>query len=335
MTQSSAIVVQLLLLAQSAPLTARQIEVKAIEQRNRIVSGDFELHSRFRKRLQSGLFSESLIERRIRFDKKNKRSDTRRGQLIEISLLTDKNHVFYTNEKTDTGEDLMLNLVNLDQHNKKMWQIVDPRMIGMIPIDHAILVNFHIGLVFDRAGRKGEFLEDTKLDGVGCWKIGFNAQGVTYTHWIDKNYNIIKMQSKFKDSGVEFLDTVVTTPRYFEAEGVWFLDRCHFTRLQGGVLAREELLDVHAKQINRPIDPSAFSPAGMDLPAGLLINRVPEDPRGQLAWDGKKIVAATIGDPQVKRGSATLLLVANAAALTGLALFFLGKHTRRVAAAAR
>lgn len=121
--------------------------------------------------------------------------------------------------------------------------------------------------------------------------------------------------------------------------GIWYPTSCVYKQFVDGDIVEEENLEVTVHQMNEPPEPEVFSLEGMNIPAGTVIFRFPEEKRGeQLIWDGAKIVQLnelnSPREPLTQRKSTVVkrplfFLISSALALMAAIILFIYRMKRK------
>ncbi len=209
--------------------------------------------------------------------------------------------------------------------------------LGFVPNSVAALGKYRLDFLFGRPDRSGLTVTQEMWKGQDCYRIVFKTErGPTAQIWIVPAWggSVVKVQLSGQTKAgkpliaTPLIETVETEVAPAGPGGIWFPRVCTYTRTLGGELEKRQVAKVEVVSINQPIDPRAFSLAGMDLPARTPVVTGQANPKKAiLSWDGEKLVDATnILSSQrshpsiVDRPDAALRLWLWAAAAAGLVL---------------
>jgi hypothetical protein len=160
-------------------------------------------------------------------------------------------------------------------------------------------------------------VQDDTLNGIKCKKFSYvhPNYGIKCTYWIadSKGYSVLRMESKsydgtFDESRINYAPnceheyvksaygylhniTAVEVAEY-KNSGLWFPVSMNFERRDAhGKLHCSEQYTITVHSLNESLDPKFFELAGMNIPAGTDIMKLPESSDDNFYWDGKKIVS--------------------------------------------
>ncbi|MBI1312454.1 hypothetical protein GC176_14275 [bacterium] len=186
---------------------------------------------------------------------------------------------------------------------KKQIFILDPRVIGIYPVNPGLLHHFRgravpISPEFSRAVSI-EVEEDQEL----LYRIAIQyPNGITATYWISPSmgYNIVRASTTLKDNKGTLTDNMTVRLREYENVSNWFPDEVETRRNRNGTLVSRQLLTITHATFNRIIDENQeFSLAGLEVPPGVEIYENPPNVEGVRIWDGEKITLAAANPKRI------------------------------------
>ncbi len=281
------------------------IELKALKARRVIQRGQVELESTYRKVYESGDERTWFDHRVVYFDGASIRND----QLKEyepdraklhgkhyrsVSCFNGKEHISYSDEILPNGHTIALTLRPRESVDSKLHLGVDPRLIGMVPDTTANLVHHTLESVLGRPDRRETSVEEVALDGDRCKLVQYTRKdGLRARIWIcpHKDFSVVKMQLEDTTSQPHYLDTISVSVSRHQPSGLWFPTGHTYTRFVRGKLTREQRAAIKVVSLNEPLPEDTFTLAGIGVPAGQRVHRVPEPPGARAEyWDGENIV---------------------------------------------
>jgi len=281
------------------------LELKALEARRAVQRGQIELEGTYWKSYKSGDQKTWLYRRVIYFDGARLRIDDfeeydpHRAKLHgkyyrSVRCFNQKEHISYSDQILPNGHTIALTLRPAGSTDPSVELQIDPRVIGMVPDTTANLAHHTLETVVGRPDRQETSVEEVVLNGDRCTLVRYTRNdGLIARIWIcpAKNFSVVKMQVEASASEAQYVDTVECSVGKYQPSGVWFPERCTYTRLVGGKPTREERAKIKVVSLNQALPENTFTLAGIGIPPGKRVYRVPEPPgtRGEY-WDGEKIV---------------------------------------------
>ena len=175
--------------------------------------------------------------------------------------------------------------------------VVDPRMIGMSPDDFANLVHYNLEFVFGSGDRKDAQGLATRVthQGIDCLQSDYERNSGSKVRCLvapEMDYAPVRVESEFVVNNMRYQDSVSIKNERHRPSNIWFPVECWYQRLEDGKVTREEQLKVTVVSLNEPIPPETFTLAGMGIPPGVHVSRVPEDEHlvGVNVWNGREVV---------------------------------------------
>ena len=187
------------------------------------------------------------------------------------------------------------------QHGVLSWsrlrleEFFDPRSLGLVPSPTGILRHSRLDSCLGNPDKTFVSFKNEKLRGTDCARISWrNLSKAEITVWIAISLGYapiqIEAQSPSKDGvGVPKSRDLL---QLFEmsrvaSSGIWFPKRFRFEQWIEGELNNDEEATVQSVEINEPIDPAAFTFAGMNLGEGFYVEHSDRSKSG--FWKGGKI----------------------------------------------
>lgn len=210
-------------------------------------------------------------------------------------------------------------------------QIVEPRLMGLVPMEPLFRVNDDLPKMLGNPDRGQRTLEKVSYEGREVMKSHYvRSDGATFDNYIDPAMNnaLLRADGTKKTGDQVFLVRVVS--HYEDFGGVWFPREIAYEtgviNDQGEIidLISRQRLTVTNAQFNMEIDPKEFTLATMDVPVGVTINEIPPNPKGTHIWDGEKMISIPRQQPtgDVPPGNRQLALIAISSGLAILVALF-------------
>jgi hypothetical protein len=116
---------------------------------------------------------------------------------------------------------------------------------------------------------------------------------VTVRSWFSpkKLGAIVRAEALGDRNQQSFMDSVDSDLEYYEPAKLWFPVRCRFEAKIDGRTRCEETVEVRIIQLGQPVDPKSFTLAGLGIPAGTGVQRIPPKLPGILHGDGQRIIS--------------------------------------------
>ena len=329
----------------SPPLTGKELLQKAIDARLKITSGEFVFTVKFTNngRGKSVVFRQTV---HTWFDHEQLRGDTLGAQGKQINCFGcygKGSLVTYSTQAVPHGK--MAVTVQDEGDAILTEKVVDPRWVGLMPLSFGMAIHFHIETIYAVQKSSPATVTEVMMAGSPCllvkWRPAYPP--VEIWAWIDpgKDYSVVRVESHWKNYGVDIIETVRTRHKFFGAAGIWFPEEVVFEARAGDKVTSHETLSIEVKSLNQPIDAKIFSLAGIaeikpDTPINWTSEKLsrPEAKGREMVWDGKSIVAAD-GDTDLEKAGSNgslvrLLIFANIALVLLAVLIFFGyKRFRR------
>jgi hypothetical protein len=292
---------------QESPPTAEQIEERVLAHRRAIKSGQVELTSTAWLKRRS---ADEITYRRtttVWFDGKRIRGDrirpydqTRPGAdgstFREVSCFADGKHFFYTDVVPPGGGSVVVHITDRAKKEKDpLWQVVDPRLIGLAPDASTELTKYHDEFVLLRKDRQPPELGEDVVSGLPAYRLTYRRMDhYVYKYWVvpERGFSVVKLEETRPDGSLE--SRLECEIELHQKSGEWFPKSAKFERLpspRGGTRYGEELA-VTVVQLNEPVADEVFTLKGMDIPKGQHVSSEGNDTVGGLIWNGKEVVAA-------------------------------------------
>ena len=284
---------------------AIQLERAALERRQQLRSGIFEVEDSGLTRLSSG---PTKYKNRVRIvlDGKNLRNDVHREQeFVTVRSRGPEYTVFFTDRPLPDGRKpaaIVAESAVAKQADRS--EFIDPRLVGMVPSPFMILCFFKVDSYLGGANIKQvESVRDDVIDGVTCRRIDrTNTQGNPVRVWIDpaRNFALLRCEVEAMNGPVTALYTIQVKYGAPQA-GLWYPEAVDYTVREGDQTVEEDHATIRATHLNETIDPSLFGLASMGFARGTDISyQGKRAPAPQVQWDGAAIVPL---DPKlVRRG---------------------------------
>ena len=284
------------------------IEERILTNRRKIISGNVHLES---KGFYSSRNEVKYVNKEVTiwFDGEKIRSDTKlpymddaehAGQFYrEINCYANNKHIMWSDKVFPLNGRLSLRIDETggsSDHKKTDKKIAHPRLIGMIPVDSANLAKYHLDSIVGQSAREAPSLQYVMYQGLNCCLIKYTAKSnAKISMWISPefDYNPLRMESEVDVSGDRYHNSVECRLGQLSDNTAWLPEWCHYTMRLNDRLVQEEQLKIKLNSVNVPLPADIFTVDGLGIPSGIHITRLPRDPRGEVYWDGKKIVPAT------------------------------------------
>lgn len=337
------------------PAVQRELECKAVTQREQIKTARLELTRRFAVRAPGGKLLEvsselSSVERaQISIDGEQRRFDRvtnrvkvigpdgqpmtpvdKSGNVEARVVLTPDQFLFC--EATEFEGPVRNSVRTGPRKDAKPYEpmIFRVEMLGLIPMPSGLLHRTPLESFYDVAERTECTIEPERLDEIDTLKSSYiRADGQRVTFWIasELGHSVLQMEfSSVSKKGKRRLQRVHS--KLAQHGDVWFPSECEYTCYSDDELIAHELWLVKNATFNSPIDPAVFTLAGLDLPQGTYVVG-DSGQEGKLAlgvWDGEKLTdppavpTVLSRPPPAAENRDRLLWIATLNAIAGLAL---------------
>ena len=282
----------------------KSLEANAINQRRQILRGELELVSEGWEEIPSqgkvnyGYTLRIAFDGNLRREILVRRPSTVNGTewrpaMTEIRCYGEKEHIWFSDAKDSSGIQSMLNLVELKSLVENAGQkVVDPRILGYVSAGALNTVYFDLDSFIGNTKYKNISIEKVIYKERECWKATkVLNDGVIVRSWFDpeKDWAVSKMEAEVVTGGVTQIDAVESDLAYYEPIKQWFPVVCHRTTTVNGVTTSVDTLRVKVDQFQRAIDRGKFTLAGLNIPKGTRIQKIPSQP-GSHTWDGRQII---------------------------------------------
>lgn len=148
----------------------------------------------------------------------------------------------------------------------------DPRKLGYVLNDYFGFRHTRLDGLFSLPGMAEPTRSSVKLDGLDCLKFtwGECSNGWKPTLWTSPSQgnNIVRIEVVSPNFEGFVRSELTKDP----ASGIWFPKKTHFEMKEGGVLTRQETIQVEKVLFNAPEIEEAFYLDNMALPEGTLVN---------------------------------------------------------------
>ena len=147
---------------------------------------------------------------------------------------------------------------------------IDPRLLGMVPLDITMAsMHYALGDCIGAVNASQHSVEESPL-------------GMTVRHESDntireyvvipsKGHAVERIGSRFKESAGNISDEAVSELNSYGEGPVWFPREVAYTRHEGDIVTRSEIVRVIDAQFNVTLSPDLFTLAGMNAPAGRTV----------------------------------------------------------------
>ncbi len=290
----------------AAPIPdARTLEDRVVAQRAALARGHIELESSIRIGERSIKTRRSIYfdGRKIRGDVTRldgQKSDERDAPAREINCFNDKSFIYYNDEPIGGGHSMAINLVDLRSftNDRETHSVSDPRLLGIAPTDVAMLVYFRLNALVVGSGTEPRSVSREAYKGQDCYVVSRGASGGPgkgrLRLWIApaKGMGVVRSERRSGSDDSAIVDSVESELERIEGPGIWYPRTCHYRRVEGGKVTREQDVLVTSATFNQPIDPAVFTLAGMEVPVGKRVLPTPSE-NGTFMWDGHRVVASS------------------------------------------
>lgn len=148
----------------------------------------------------------------------------------------------------------------------------DPRKLGYVLNDYFGFRHARLDGLFSLPGMVDPTITHAKLDGLDCLKFtwGECSNGWKPTLWTSPSQgnNIVRIEVVSPNFEGFVRSELAKDP----VSGIWFPKKTHFEMKEGGVLTRQETIQVEKVLFNAPEIEEAFYLDNMALPEGTLVN---------------------------------------------------------------
>jgi hypothetical protein len=235
----------------------------------------------------------------------------------------------YDEKEPAPGAKPCVDVVDPENGQYPMYLVLDPRAIGLVPVDTLNLVYNKYGDVILATDRRDFKVEDAGIGREACYKVSFSRpSGASFVYLAEKAApeRVLHMEA----STGALRDVVDSEYTYYESVRAWLPSRCSYSSTVGGKATATEVALMTYSDLGKS-DPAAFCLAGMDIPAGVKIRGLPAGHGKLFVWDGAKVVAT---DPlhaalRTEGGHTVRLVVLIANLIVVAILVFLIARSRR------
>lgn len=289
------------------PEKVKELEDDILARRRAIKSGQIRVSRIWKSTLPPGDRQDVIT---TWFDGPLVREDLRQGSVTTTRCYGADRFYTYSDQKFADGGGYVMQVRDLQHADRAQWYVHQPTMLMLHPLWFRAAGRFHMESYIRTPSRSNFSAEQTPLDGVDTWKVSYDiVQKVPsrVTYWVvpSQGFSIVRMEQSYSGpDGMAYRDMVRATVKQASA-GIWFPVSVVYERTENNRLMIQEDLTVELISANEGMDPSVFQPETMNVPAGTTVVRVPPDPRGNLIWDGKRIVVETARDRLARLSEAT------------------------------
>jgi hypothetical protein len=177
------------------------------------------------------------------------------------------------------------------------YAIADPRLIGMVAMNYPNLIHYHLNSELGRTDRDVPSIGAEMHDGLECWRVEHSrVNGAVTRLWIapSQGYSVVRIETEFTDGAHRIIDSVHCNLVNYDQQGLWFPKGSHYERSIDGEIVEMEECQLIVHHLNLPVEKSTFALAGLGIPAGTPITRIPSDFRGSLVWNGREAVPRSL-----------------------------------------
>jgi hypothetical protein len=279
---------------------ASTIEQQVFRDRRAIVSGQIEFHSRIWRFPNDKRQLYYDVRTMIWFDKENLRSDEFSTYKVgsqhphrEIRSFTAEKFTYWSDEKLQDDKPIGVSLMERKSvKNYPTYGVVHPRLVGLSPGTFLNLLNLNNDLesAIARNDRTPPTVKRTSWKGKECLLVEYRlSNDVEKKIYYSPECGLNPVYVEVSDAHSK--DSLECTLAMVGRLGIWYPTSCVYQQVAGGRIVEEENLEVIVHQMNEPPESKVFSLEGMNLPAGTVIFRYPEEKSGErLIWNGEKMV---------------------------------------------
>ena len=275
------------------------------------------------------------------------RGDLQRNGITEVNCsggYLETAHVFYTDAQPSSPNlKMALVITEVNETNRALYYVPEPRWFGCIPADHMNAIHFHpISFYTPPDSATVEVARDL-IAGEHCLKVTYKANPgpvvseLRNTVWVSsQNPNSVRqVEQQQVGPGIAIVDVVTSTCERVKHTAIWFPASWHHERRENGKVTQTEDARVRIITLNEPVDPAVFTPKGIAiLPKGTPVEwQLPHDrphPDANLVWNGSSIVPHTLSATDGRQGPLrSMLLIANVAVLLAVVAALLYRQLAR------
>jgi len=212
---------------------------------------------------------------------------------------------------------------------------IDPRLLGMIPLDITMASMHFTGRDF--VGGEGASDHRVETSQLGH-AVRHESSDVIREYLVipEKGHAVERIASRHTSSAGIIADEAVSELAVFGTQAVWFPRLVDYKRHEGDLITRSEIVRVTDAEFNVDIPSEVFTLAGMKAPVGgtVVVNHGSDPTISEVGiWDGKAIQPTEFVDPPLvsaeRDNRRIALLIVTAAATAWLAFLVLRKGRRQ------
>lgn len=269
---------------------------------------------------------------KLRFDSKQSKTNERIDDPLEHAptrknVIAGGKYYSHTDKLSPQGRRMALTIKDLRKSEGPL-DVFDPRLIGMLPCDTAILHAMNVGDFLTQKDKVDSTVKTEMISGQRVLRVDSSYRnGRKARMWFapQQGGSLIRGESEFvhpKDGKV--VDSIECDMKQWDADGVWFPKKVVYQRRLNGDVVTEEQLTVKSAEFNIPVDESVFTLAGMDIPPGTDVVETPSFHVSRI-WNGSKLAPNTTQSPPLAEAEALsstrILLFSFSLALIAALLF--------------
>ncbi len=276
------------------PQSALDIERQAMDEREKITSGEVTFDVTRRRFDREGELSRSDTSRyEVTFDGSNVR--TIKNQREKFAFTNKYEFSEFAGLKEAHKRDLTTpqgRRVYLDSYR------INLRLLGIVPEDTQGFKTHKVSEYLTQPKREDTKLTTLHVNNQKLFKIEYERTDfptkVTLVIDPEKDYSVIEASRETPDH----VSRIENTLKHYD-DKFWYPETVRYTRSFGGKMTSESLVTVKKAEFNKPIDKDVFSFKGISLPAGTRVQETPSTGPTRY-WDGEKLVPKSELDPDIE-----------------------------------
>jgi hypothetical protein len=186
-------------------------------------------------------------------------------------------------------------------------ELYDVRSVGMSPMGLPPLAGAQenrVDLYLGGNRRTRPRLEEiTAENGNRVFLIEYNLKNPVSSLvrvWIDpeKGPSVVKLEQSetalYKSGPKDQIFSATMELGQDPVTGIYYPEQIIHEHVLAGEIVTRNVADCVLARINQPIANEVFSFRGMNIPRGRSVAAIPQDPRGELVWDGAEVVPVSV-----------------------------------------
>lgn len=285
------------------PTDGASVLRQVLEARNNLLSGEFEFKiNGWREEGSVGEKNRKQYDDTwtIYLDGRKLRGDFKRsGGIPEtycFGCYGDNSLVTFIAQPVPHGR--MSLLINPAESANTAQKVLDPRVVGLLPIFLSGMMQFDVGAIYTVRPQDVKAMVAEELNGIPTLHVSWNPVGssVEMHLWVDKkSYEALRVEGKWINESTPVVERVSSVLGSMD-NNVGYPKLVTYEMYENDNLVRKESVSVEVKSLNQPLNKEVFSLNGIDiLPANTPVSWGMGEPKPcadgeSMIWDGEEII---------------------------------------------